>query len=101
RVARRDDGAVRLAAADLGVEERYPSVAALADAVRDRRTQLPLHARAVLAVWDRTGVEVESQAASPRGAGLGGSSALLVTAVSTLSAARGVEMAPTTALRVS
>jgi D-glycero-alpha-D-manno-heptose-7-phosphate kinase len=101
RVRRREDGVVRVASIDAHAEETYTSAAELRSRVGRHRGPLPLHARAVAAAWDETGVDVVSEATSPQGAGLGGSSALLATLVSVLAAARGAPLDADSALNLS
>lgn len=73
RVARRTDGQVVLGSADLGIQETYPSVAALR-----HDTPLRLLTTAVELTGIRQGVEVQVQTDVPAGAGLGVSAAVSV-----------------------
>ncbi len=68
---------IQLESIDLGLSETFPSRDALDIAIREKRAQLPLLGRAVLAVRGAEGIAIETEAGSPQGAGLGGSSALL------------------------
>jgi D-glycero-alpha-D-manno-heptose-7-phosphate kinase len=69
---------------DLATEERFPSAAEARSS-----GSAALAAEAALALGISDGVRVETRSAVPFGSGLGGSSALLVAAVSALSAFRG------------
>jgi D-glycero-alpha-D-manno-heptose-7-phosphate kinase len=95
-VTRPDAGgvAIRLASRDQGREEAHADLDALAASHRDGRSTLPLLAEAVLAVGPRAGLTLTTDAGSPAGAGLGGSSALLCAALAALLAAEGRRLAP-------
>ena len=73
RVARRSDGQVVLASADLGIQETYPSVAALR-----HDTPLRLLTTAIELTGIRQGVDVRVQTDVPAGSGLGASAAVSV-----------------------
>jgi len=73
RLTPRRDRAIRLISRDLGREERFPSLVALAKA---RRFRLPLLARLAMAFEPQSGFTLETDSDSPAGAGLGGSSSL-------------------------
>ena len=72
---------------DLGTEERFPS----ADAARGSSGPA-LAAEAALAMGIPDGIRMETESSVPFGSGLGGSSALLVAAVSALAALRGTTL---------
>jgi len=73
RLTPRRDRTIHLISQDLGKQESFPSLGALAKA---RKFRLPLLARLVLAFEPRTGLTLETDSDSPAGAGLGGSSSL-------------------------
>ncbi|MGH9784221.1 MAG: GHMP kinase [Terriglobia bacterium] len=73
RLTPRRDQAIHLISRDLGREERFASLSSLAEA---RKFRLPLLARLTLAFEPHGGFILETDADSPAGAGLGGSSAL-------------------------
>ena len=73
-----DDARIVLRSQDLGREEVYPSLSALRDALADGTCRLALLGLVVKHARPATGLVVETDATSPPGAGLGGSSALLV-----------------------
>jgi D-glycero-alpha-D-manno-heptose-7-phosphate kinase len=79
---------VRLVSEDRGASARFETSEDLLDSIA-KGGPLPLLARAVAAVVPEGGVAVTTSAASPQGAGLGGSSALLACAVATLAEAAG------------
>jgi D-glycero-alpha-D-manno-heptose-7-phosphate kinase len=75
--------AVHLASADQRAEARFRDVASMRASL-DGHPALGLLGRAVEAVVPEGGVSVTTQATSPQGAGLGGSSALLACTLATL-----------------
>ncbi|MCL6545339.1 MAG: hypothetical protein K6T61_08910 [Bryobacteraceae bacterium] len=86
RIELRKDRRIHLRARDLGIEEQFPSP----DALRARpRTRLPLHAEVVGFLAPGTGLTVETDCEAPAGAGLAGSSTLIIALASALKALRG------------
>ena len=75
---------ISLESVDQGARHEFEDVAALAHALRSEHPPLPLLAHALLASGLRGGVRVKTHARSPKGAGLGGSSALLVALLAAL-----------------
>jgi D-glycero-alpha-D-manno-heptose-7-phosphate kinase len=73
---------IRLGSSDLQAEERYSSLDHLEQTVRPR---LPLVTHLLRFFRPRTGVEVETGSQSPAGAGIAGSSALMIATASALS----------------
>ena len=70
-----DDRRVVLQSVDLGVEESFPSL----DAMRGkRRTRLPLHEHLLRFFSPGRGLRVETDCQAPAGAGLAGSSTLII-----------------------
>lgn len=84
-----DGEAIRLASRDLGGEAHYADPAALRSALSNGSCPLPLLGHAALLAAPEGGYALETSARSPKGAGLGGSSALLVAVIGALTAARG------------
>ena len=80
---------VALEARDRGERAEHASPSALSAALARGDAPAALLGRAVLAAAPEGGLSLVTEAASPAGAGLGGSSALLACAVATLSAAAG------------
>ncbi|MBY0506437.1 MAG: hypothetical protein K2X03_21130 [Bryobacteraceae bacterium] len=77
----RQDGAIHLKSRDLGVSESFPSLEALLNAPKYR---LPLTAWQ-LRFWQPTmGVDLETLSEAPAGAGISGSSSLMITVASAL-----------------
>ena len=68
---------IHLESTDLRLVESFADREALKVATAKNSTKLPLLGRAVLAVMGAQGIAVQTEAGSPAGAGLGGSSALL------------------------
>ena len=82
-IARHDDSAeIRLRSGDLDAEESFASLDAL---VASARPKLPLAAHALRFFRPKTGLVVHTDSEAPAGAGISGSSALLIAAVSALS----------------
>ncbi len=81
-------GRIELVSRDRGEQAAFEGPGALARALADGTAPLGLLARAVAAVSPEGGVRLETYARSPVGAGLGGSSALLVAVVGALTGAR-------------
>ena len=71
----RSDAAIVLRSRDLGKEERFPSIEALRAA---RRYRLPLLALLVRFFSPAVGITLESLSEAPAGAGISGSSALMI-----------------------
>lgn len=80
-LATRDDPAIVLRSSDLKKEERFESFGALRAA---RRYKLPLLALLVRFFEPDTGIEIESHSEAPAGAGISGSSALMIAVASAL-----------------
>ncbi len=78
---------IGLVSRDLGTSERHADLDALAASLRAGSCGLPLLAEAVLAVRPRGAFTLTTDAGSPAGAGLGGSSALLCAILAALRAA--------------
>ncbi len=87
---------IRLGSRDAGRRSVHDGPAALARALAEGREPLALLAHAVLAAWpaDEPGLTLLTEATSPQGAGLGGSSALLCAVLAALDAGRGVAPDP-------
>jgi len=86
RIEPRKDRRIQLRARDLGIEEQFPSL----EALRARRgARLPLHAEVVGFLAPETGLTVETDCEAPAGAGLAGSSTLIIALASALKALRG------------
>jgi len=77
----RDDSQIVLRSRDLNREERFPSLAALAGA---KRYRLPLLAWVVRHFAPQTGIELSTDSEAPAGAGISGSSALIIAVASAL-----------------
>ncbi|HEX5227270.1 MAG TPA: hypothetical protein VFW44_06145 [Bryobacteraceae bacterium] len=71
----------RLSSGDLRAEERYPSLEALD---RAERPKLPLAAHLLRFFRPKTGLAVHTDSESPAGAGIAGSSALMIASASAL-----------------
>jgi D-glycero-alpha-D-manno-heptose-7-phosphate kinase len=82
-------GAVRLESRDRGEAAKFADVDALRAHLASDRAPVRLLARAVEAVAPEGGLRLVTEATSPAGAGLGGSSALLACVVATLARAAG------------
>lgn len=92
--APRGDPRIRLVSKDRGSEACYADLADLRRALRQRVGPLGLLARAVDAVGPDGGFTLTTEAQSPVGAGLGGSSALLVTVLGALFTSVGRPQSP-------
>ena len=77
---------IRLRSGDLGAEERFASLDHLLESARPK---LPLAAHVVRFFRPKTGLLVETHSEAPAGAGISGSSALLIAAVSALNRLNG------------
>lgn len=77
----REDARITLRSLDLGVEESFESLDALRNA---RKYKLPLIAWVVRFFAPRTGLDVETTSQSPAGAGISGSSSLIISIASAL-----------------
>jgi len=77
----RGDRRVIVRARDLGSEERFASLEALRAA---RRYRLPLHAHVAAELAPESGLEIETASDAPAGAGLAGSSTLIIALASAL-----------------
>jgi len=77
---------IRLRSGDLETEERFAS---LDDLLNSARPKLPLAAHVVRFFRPRTGLLVQTDSEAPAGAGVSGSSALLIAAVSALNRLHG------------
>jgi D-glycero-alpha-D-manno-heptose-7-phosphate kinase len=86
------DGRIELISKDRGTQARFENPAALARALQEGTASLGLLARAVAALCPDGGVRLETHARSPVGAGLGGSSALLVAVLGALGTAQGASL---------
>lgn len=84
-----DAPAIHLASRDQGREATYADPAQLGEALRHDACPLALLGHAALAAAPGGGYTLTTTARSPKGAGLGGSSALLVAAIGALLDARG------------
>ncbi len=82
-------GAIHLVSKDRGAEERHASLEALRMSLRAGGGPLRLLARAVEAVLPEGGLTLTTDAEGPAGAGLGGSSSLLVAVLACLLRAAG------------
>ncbi|MGQ9632977.1 MAG: GHMP family kinase ATP-binding protein [Bryobacteraceae bacterium] len=86
RIELRKDRRFLLRARDLGFEEEFASL----DALRAKpRTRLPLHAEVVGFLGPQGGLSIETDCEAPAGAGLAGSSTVLIALASALNALRG------------
>lgn len=86
RIELRKDRRILLRARDLGVEEEFASL----DALRAKpRTRLPLQAEVVGFLAPQGGLSIETDCEAPAGAGLAGSSTVLIALASALNALRG------------
>lgn len=92
--ARAGDPRIRLVSKDRGAEEAFADLAELRTALARGGGPLRLLARAVDAVAPSGGFTLTTEAASPVGAGLGGSSALLAAVLAALFAADGRPQEP-------
>lgn len=72
---------IHLRSLDTGREERFPSLEQLQKA---RRFRLPLAARLIKFFWPRDGFLMEISSESPAGAGISGSSALMIASTAAL-----------------
>jgi len=77
----RDDGRIELRSRDLAAEEAYPSLAELSKA---RKYKLPLAAFLVKFFAPATGLTLDTNSEAPAGAGISGSSSLIITIASAL-----------------
>ncbi|PWU10268.1 MAG: GHMP kinase [Terriglobia bacterium] len=80
-VETRSDSKIVLRSSDLGCEESFPSLDALRSVSRYR---LPLPARAVRYFAPETGLNITTHSEAPAGAGISGSSALMIALASAL-----------------
>ncbi len=80
-LATREDTAIVLRSRDLGLEERFESLTQLREA---KRYRIPLLALLVRFFAPETGLELESASEAPAGAGISGSSSLMITVASAL-----------------
>lgn len=102
RVTPLSDTSIELISVDLKREVRYADAAELRAALTEDNCPLPLLGlAAVHATEDPSGLRIETEAGSPSGAGLGGSSALLVALVGALQAVRETELSNTQHLRLA
>jgi D-glycero-alpha-D-manno-heptose-7-phosphate kinase len=76
RIETREDGRIALAAGDLGKQEEFPSLAELR---LEKKYKLALLAEVVRWYQPGTGVSVNTSSEAPAGAGISGSSSLLIT----------------------
>ncbi|MDJ0976527.1 MAG: hypothetical protein QNJ98_18870 [Planctomycetota bacterium] len=97
-IAPLDGSGIHLASVDQGLEASYDTPALLEEALAARLCPLALLGHAALAAAPEGGYALTTTATSPKGAGLGGSSALLVAVIGGLLEARG-ERAPLEAIR--
>jgi len=88
-LAPRQDSAIVLRSRDLGVEETYPSLEALISAPKPK---LSLHAWLLRYFRPEGGLEMTTHSEAPAGAGISGSSSLMVTAGAALSKLTGHKM---------
>ena len=86
---RPDPGPVVLVSDDQGERVEHPDRAALAEDLASAHPRLPLLGQAVAALGGEHGVRVRTRSQSPKGAGLGGSSALMVALLGALRHAAG------------
>ncbi|MDQ6678219.1 MAG: GHMP kinase [Acidobacteriota bacterium] len=77
----REDSQIILRSRDLNREERFPSLEALVSA---KRYRLPLLAWVVRHFAPQTGIELSTDSEAPAGAGISGSSALIIAVASAL-----------------
>src|SRR5437879_669275 len=82
----RADSRIVLRSEDLGCEESFPSLAALRAA---RHYRLPLPARTVRYFAPETGLDISTHSEAPAGAGISGSSALMIALTSALNRLNG------------
>lgn len=80
-VEARNGRGIRLSSGDLQAEECYPSLAALERAMRPK---LPLAAYLARFFAPKAGISLHTESESPAGAGIAGSSALMIAAASAL-----------------
>ena len=80
-VETRQDGEIHLSSADLKGAESYPSLDALRSA---KKHQLPLAAEALKFFTPQTGIDLRTNSEAPAGAGISGSSSLLISTCSAL-----------------
>lgn len=86
RIELRKDRRILLRARDLGIEEDFASL----DVLRAKpRTRLPLHVEVVGFLSPQGGLSIETDCEAPAGAGLAGSSTLLIALASALEALSG------------
>src|SRR5689334_11705826 len=85
-IVTRDDRAIMLRSRDLGTEETFASLEELAAA---RRYRLPLLACLVRFFAPAQGITLESCSQAPAGAGISGSSALMISVASALNTLTG------------
>jgi D-glycero-alpha-D-manno-heptose-7-phosphate kinase len=81
RITRLKGRLIHIRSRDTGREERFTSIDALR---RARRFRLPLAARLLLFFAPKEGLFVETDSESPAGAGISGSSALMIAATAAL-----------------
>lgn len=86
------DASITLISRDLGIEERFPSSTQIRHAVVSGESRLGLLALLALAAAPQGGYTLRTEAESPSGAGLGGSSALGGAIVAALHAAQGIDI---------
>lgn len=77
----RNDGAIHLKSRDLGISESFASLDALMDA---KKYRLPLTAWQLRFWQPEVGVDLETVSEAPAGAGISGSSSLMITVASAL-----------------
>src|SRR5260221_177083 len=82
----RGDSRIVLRSRDLGREESFPSFQALRSA---RKYRLPLLARVVRSFAPSAGIELSTDSEAPAGAGISGSSALIIAVASALNRLNG------------
>ncbi len=87
----RGDGKIVLSSSDLDSDETFESIQALKAA---RRFKLPLAARVVEFFSPETGIELRTDSDSPSGAGIGGSSTLIIAIASALNRLTGAGYEP-------
>ncbi len=90
-LAVRRDGRIVFRSRDQACEEAFPSLEALKAA---RRYRLPLAAHLVMFFAPRTGVELDLNSEAPAGAGIAGSSTLIIAAASALNRLTGAGYTP-------
>ena len=88
-ITTRSDAAIVLRSTDLGVEERFASLAGL---MKAKKYKLALHAWLLRFFQPSTGLEMNTFSEAPAGAGISGSSSLMITAGAALNKLVGMKL---------